>query len=110
MRLGLSWILMLLVLTASAAERRLDFGKAGENRLPAGFRSTVTGKGKPGEWKVLLEDTAPILAPVTSEAPSVSRRAVLAQVAKDPTDDHYPLLIYDEEVFADFKLTTQFKI
>ena len=40
----------------------------------------------------------------------LTRRPVLAQLAKDATDDHYPLLVFEDEMFGDFKLTTQFKI
>jgi hypothetical protein len=30
-------------------------------------------------------------------------------LAQDPTDEHFPLLIYEAEKFGDFKLTTRFK-
>jgi hypothetical protein len=36
--------------------------------------------------------------------------AVLAQTSKDQTDERFPILIYDGEIFQDFKLTTRFKI
>jgi hypothetical protein len=35
---------------------------------------------------------------------------VLAQVAADPTENRFPLLIYYKETFKDFTLTTRFKI
>lgn len=67
------------------------------------------GKGKPGEWKVLLEAVPPKLEPLSPNAPAVSRQAVLAQVAQDPTDEHFPMLIYEGETYGDFHLTTRFK-
>jgi hypothetical protein len=39
----------------------------------------------------------------------VTKRAVLAQLSRDTTDEHYPMLIYEKESFGDFKLTTKFK-
>ncbi len=92
-----------------AAELKFDFGAGREGDMPAGFRSAVTGQGKPGEWKVLLEETAPLLEPLSPGVRSVSRKPVLAQVSQDPTDEHFPLLIYEGETFGDFTLTTRFK-
>lgn len=110
MRRCFQWVLFLLAVPAMAAERKFDFSEFRQNETPPGFRSAVTGKGKPGDWKVILEDVPPLLAPLTPQAPSsVTKHAVLAQLAQDPTDEHFPLLIYDEEKFGDFTLTTRFK-
>jgi hypothetical protein len=106
---GSVW-LMTLALTASAAEKAFDFGEVREGQAPFGFRSTVTGKGKPGEWKVIWDEEAPLLPPISPQAQSVTKKPVLAQVSRDRTDEHYPLFIYDPEIFADFKLSTRFKI
>jgi hypothetical protein len=38
-----------------------------------------------------------------------TKQAVLAQLDRDPTDERFPLLIYEQEVFEDFTLTTRFK-
>lgn len=105
------WALLLISLPAFAAERKIDFGQFPENQTPLGFRSAVTGKGKPGDWKVIMDDVAPLLPPLTSQpTPSHTKQPVLAQLAQDPTDEHFPLLIYDEDTFGDFTLTTRFKI
>jgi hypothetical protein len=105
---GALWAL--LVQAAAGAERTFDFGEAREGQVPPGFRSTVTGQGKPGQWKVLLDDVAPLLPPLNPQAPHVAKQAVLAQVSQDGTDDHYPLLVFDDDVFGDFTLTTSFKL
>ena len=102
------WLLLLPVL-AAAAERQLSFSELHENQAPSGFRSTVTASGMPGEWKIILDDVPPLLAPLSSKAPTVAKRAVLAQLAQDPTDEHFPLLVFEEETFGDFTLTTRFK-
>ena len=94
---------------ATAAEIKFDFSEMPLNQTPPGFRSTVSGQGKPGDWKVILDDVSPLIAPLSTNAPVVTKRAVLAQLSQDPTDEHFPLLIYDKEVFFDFTLTTRFK-
>jgi len=109
MRRKLFWLLAFLALPASAAELKIDFGDFHLDHAPRGFRSTVTGQGKPGDWKIIMDDEPPLLAPLTPEASAVAKKAVLAQLAQDPTDEHFPLLIYDGEIFGDFKLTTRFK-
>lgn len=93
-----------------AAERIFDFDSMPVNQTPPGFRSAVAGGGKPGDWKVILVDVPPVIAPLTTNAPIVTRRAVLAQLAQDPTDEHFPLLISEGDVYSDFTLTTRFKI
>jgi hypothetical protein len=98
---------MLAVLTAATqgGERVIDFSQFILGQPLPGFRSTVSGVGTPGEWKTLLEN-APTNTVSTTNTP---RRAVLAQLAKDPADEHFPLLIYDKESFGDFTLKTRFK-
>ncbi len=95
---------------AAAAERVFDFRTMTENQPPPGLRSTVAGEGRPGDWRVILDEVPPTLAPLTADAPVVTKQAVLAQLAQDPTDEHFPLLIDEGDVFTDFTLTTRFKI
>ncbi len=102
-------LLLLLALPAAAAELTFDFSDVKEGETPAGFRSTVAGKGRPGKWQVVQDEVPPMLAPLTQAAPSVTKRPVLGQFAQDPTDEHFPMLIYQDESFDDFTLTTRFK-
>jgi hypothetical protein len=105
----LCWALVFLTLPAVAAERAFDFADVPAGQAPPGFRSAVMGKGKPGTWQVVLDAVPPLLAPLAPATPDVSRRPVLAQLAQDPTDEHFPMLIYEGDTFGDFKLTTRFK-
>ncbi len=98
-----------LALPAGAAELKFDFSQFPANQAPTGFRSLVAGQGQPGDWKIVPDEVPPVLAPLTDRAPVVAKRAVLAQLAQDPTDEHFPLLVYDGETFTDFTLTTRFK-
>ncbi|HLH56699.1 MAG TPA: family 16 glycoside hydrolase [Verrucomicrobiae bacterium] len=110
MRNGICFAVLFLAQVCTAAERKIDFSELTEGQAPQGFRSTVTGKGKPGDWKVIREDV-PSLMPSLNGQPSSSHSShlVLAQLAQDPADEHFPLLIYDVEKFGDFSLTTRFK-
>jgi hypothetical protein len=100
---------LLPALPAVAAERHFDFSGASLNEPPPGFRSTVAGEGRPGEWKI-IEDEPSAQATPTNVNPSVTvRQQVLAQLSRDATDEHFPLLIFEGETFGDFTLTTRFK-
>ena len=109
MRNKFLWALALLAWPAVAAEHKFDFAQAQENQPPPGFRSVVTGAGQPGDWRVIMDDVPPLLPPLSPKAPAVAKQAVLAQLAQDPTDEHFPLLIYEGEAIDDFTLTTRFK-
>jgi hypothetical protein len=106
-RLSLCWLVACLPLPA--AERAFDLALAKPGEIPRGFRSAVTGLGQPGEWKVIEEELTSSLTPAGAASSVASRRPVLAQVAQDRTDEHFPLLIYEEEVFGDFVFTSRFK-
>jgi hypothetical protein len=117
MRSYLSCCAVILVASvATAAELKFDFSEVKENQTPPGFHSVVTGQGKSGDWKVIMDDVPPMLAPLTTNPPPatiggvITKRPVLAQLSQDPTDEHFPLLVYTNETFGDFTLTTRFKI
>src|SRR5207247_7312416 len=64
---------------------------------------------KPGDWRIVMDEVPSMLKPLTPQAPVTSRRAALAQLAQDPRDEHFPLLIFEGETFGNFTLTTLFK-
>jgi hypothetical protein len=99
-----------LVTSVFGAEIKFDFSDFTAGSSPTNFHSELAGGGQPGEWKVLMDDAPPLLAPLTDKAPVVTKRAVLAQTSRDTTAEHFPLFIYDGGTFKDFKLTTRFKI
>ena len=109
MRTHILWAVTLLTLPLAAAERKFDFSEVREDQTPPGFRSTVTGQGKPGDWRVILDEVPSLLPALTPGAQGVAKKAVLAQLAQDATDEHFPLLIYEGEAIDDFTLTTRFK-
>src|SRR5262245_23186653 len=91
------WISLVSLSThLGAAELEFDLLKH-VNELPPGFRSTLTGTGKPGEWRVIMDEAPSALPPLIPSAPAVARKPVLAQLDRSPTDEHFPLLVYEKE-------------
>jgi len=101
---------LLFCLTASGAEKVLDFGQFKLNEPPEGFRSTVTGRGKPGEWSVVLDRVLSGLPGLPNKGPEYAAQSVLAQLARERIDDHFPLLIFEGETFDNFFLRTRVKM
>ena len=91
-----------------AAERRWDFDNQPTNTTPTNCFNTLAGDGKPGTWKVITDEVP--LAPLTPDAPKTINKNVVAQLASDTTDEHFPLLILGKEKYTDFTLKTRFKI
>jgi hypothetical protein len=109
----LMWLLVVFsgLIPALAGERIIDFSQFPLDKPPAGFVSEISGGGKPADWKVILEPGAPPGTPAqaTNDA-SNAGKAVLAQLSQDATDEHFPMLVLSDETYADFSLTTHFKI
>lgn len=93
-----------------SAEIAFDFGEMPVGQPPPAFRSTVAGSGPPGDWRIILDDAPSALTPLSTNAPVVTKRAVLAQLSQDTTDERFPMLIYEKETFSDFTVSTRFKI
>jgi len=108
LRLLISAWLIIFGVSLRATEIEFDLSKH-VDELPPDFRNTLTGVGKPGEWKVILDEVPPLLPLLTPNAPIATRRAVLAQLDRDPTAEHFPLLIYERETFGDFTMSARFK-
>lgn len=105
----LAWV-SILTIACAGAERQFEFGSFAEGETPSGFKSLLVGSGQPGEWKIVLDEVPPALKPFSTRATLSSKRPVLAQLSKDPTDERFPVFVYDGEIFDDFTLTTRFKI
>ena len=100
-----------LALGASAAQIHFDFNKDSTGQRPPGFASFVTGEGNPADWSVVEESVAPTLAPLLDKArATLAKLPVLSPQSLDTHGDHFPVLLFTNEVFSDFTLTTRFKI
>jgi hypothetical protein len=108
------WRLLSLILLAAAsargAELNFDFTTLREGEVPAGFRSTVTGRGEPGTWRIVMGEVPVLIAPLSDKAPESSRRAVLAQLSSQPEETRAPLFLYTNLSFHDFTFSTRLKV
>ena len=77
--------IVFLIVTASAFMQTttINFDKDKVGESPKGFTTALTGRGKPGVWVVMKDDTAP------------SKGAVLAQTDADATGYRFPVCVYD---------------
>jgi hypothetical protein len=110
MRLTLIFAAALVAMPVCAAEKTFSFEDVPPDQQPSEFRSLVAGRGKLGDWKIVAEEVPPLLAPLTAKATTIASRAVLAQRAREPLAVHFPILVFEEETFGDFKFTTRFKL
>lgn len=92
-------LLCLLALPARGAELILNFGDAGAASTPVGFTNVVAGGGQSGLWLARADDSL-----------GATNNVVLTQTRRNVKDEHFPMCVYQREVFDDFTLTTKFKI
>lgn len=106
---GAGWALI-LAFSALAAERTFDWSTEGEGKLPEGFHSRLTGSGKTGDWKIVRDELPTEFKPFNTNAVSINRFPVVAQVAPSNEDERFPLLMFDEEVYGDLTFTARIKV
>lgn len=95
--------------TLDAAELLLDFATLPPGPPPEVFRPSLTGGGPPPRWAITAVDAPSAFPAITDRARSISQETVLAQLSEDPTDERFPLLIYQPEEFSDFKALLRFR-
>ncbi len=93
MRNLFSGLALVLALSASGAEITFDLVIWPPVRRRLILPAPWPVVGQPGDWKIVLDDVPPLLAPLTAQAPDVAKRAVLAQSSRNPMDEHFPLFI-----------------
>lgn len=108
MLIRLCLLLAVLSFHAGAAQINFNWSTYTLGQAPTNFSSRLSGRGAPGEWKLVTDDVPPLMASINPNAP-VPKRAVLAQLSTDKTDERFPVLVYEGEAFRDFTLKTRFK-
>lgn len=93
----LSGLLSLAMFAAVQAQQVINFDKDVPGKVPAGFTTGLTGKGKPGVWTVMKDPTAP------------SPGNVLAQSDEDATGYRFPVCVYDAFTARDVDVSVKFK-
>jgi hypothetical protein len=101
---------LLLASPAAAAERAFVFADADLNKTPKDFRSVIAGYGKPGDWRVVLDESIPPMISGASTSTSAAPKRVLSQESRSLVDTHFPILVFDPEDYTDFTFSTRFKI
>lgn len=81
----------------SAQVTTIDFNNDKVGQPPAGFSTTLTGKGLPGKWTVMKDEASP------------ERGNVLAQTDADTTDYRFPVCVYDALAAKDVDVSVRFK-
>ena len=101
-------------LLASGAEIKFDFGQFHDGLIPPGFISLVSGPGRPGDWKVMDVAVPPVITPLLTNLPgavaATAKNTVLAGSSTEAAAAHSPILLFTNQIFANFTLTTRFKI
>jgi hypothetical protein len=100
----------LLALPVLGTERSLNFGDYPLDQTPSNFVSAIGGRGKPGNWKVILDDAPSAMPSRNPNVPLMTKRSVLAQTGGDAVNEHFPMLVLNDDTFGDFAFATRFKI
>jgi len=96
---------------ALAAEHKFDLSEMPVGEAPKGFTSTVVGEGKPGQWKVMLDEVPMARVEGRSEKAKMEKKSILAQVSvADMAENHVAMLILGPEAYGDFTFRAQLKI
>ncbi|HLX69219.1 MAG TPA: family 16 glycoside hydrolase [Verrucomicrobiae bacterium] len=100
----------LLALPVFGTERVLNFGDYPLDATPSNFVSTVGGAGKPGSWKIILDDAPSAMPGRGTNSTVLTKQSVLAQLSRTQNGNHFPMLVLNDDSFNDFTFTTRFKI
>lgn len=105
-------VLFSIVLLAKiqAAEILLEPIDSPVNSFPEGFKAHLGGKGKPGDWKVIMDSLPAAMQQISPLASNTNRKKVIGQFSNSLESPRFPMLIHEGERFDDFELTTQVKI
>jgi hypothetical protein len=102
---------LLLAASASlaAAQKVFDLTTAKVGSPPSGWQSTLAGQGAPGDWQVALAAPTQLATAAAPGAATAHQQPVIAQLSTDATDERFPLLIYQGDIYGDFTLRLRFK-
>jgi hypothetical protein len=91
------FVFVFMVMAVAAQAQNFSFDDQEPGEPPKGMACALTGKGRPGSWKVLADETAP-------SAPNV-----LAQTDDDRTSYRFPVCVAAGPSAADLDLSVRFK-
>ncbi len=74
-----------------------NFDSDKQGGIAAGFSNQLTGKGGPGKWEVIKDDTAP------------SSSNVVAQTSQEYSGHHFNMAVNEDGFFSNLELVVKFK-
>ena len=95
-----SFTLLVFLLSGTAVSAQtttFDFNSDKAGEAPSGFSTALTGRGRPGKWAVMKDDSSP------------NQGNVLAQTDSDPTGYRFPVCVYDGLTAKDVDVSVKFK-
>ena len=95
---------------ARGVEYQFDLDNVPEGSLPTNFVSLLGGEGSAPKWQVMDADVPSQFSGFGTNTTLLTPGKVLAQTSDDMTDEHFPMCIYQGDIYRDFKFSTQFKI
>lgn len=103
--------ILLLGWPAVGAELQFSFGDLGADGSLTNFHAELLGGGGPVSWRLLPGEAPSAFTQLADPTKHVAGAgSVLAQTSQDPTDERFPLYIYDGDKFRNFRFGTQFKL
>jgi len=97
MRFAIACVVLLVAGAVAARAQTYGFDSQQAGEPPKGMTCALTGKGRPGDWKILADGTAP------------SPAQVLAQTDDDATSYRFPVCVVDGVTAVDLDLSVRFK-
>ena len=97
MRLVVASVVLLMAGAVAARAQTYGFDGQKASEPPKGMTCALTGKGRPGTWKTLADQTAP------------SPPNVLAQTDEDGTSYRFPVCVVDAVTAVDLDFSVRFK-
>ena len=99
---AVGWLILALSISvptgwAASDQVVVDFENMAAGAAPDGFTTGLTGEGKPVQWIVVEDDSAP------------SGTRALAETSGDATSYRFPLAIYDDVVAKEVDVSVRFK-
>jgi hypothetical protein len=93
----------------TAAQKTFDLTAEKPGSPPSGWQSSLAGQGSAGDWQVILTAPTQLATGAAPGAATGPQQAVIAQLSTDDTDERFPLLVYQGDVYGDFTLKLRFK-
>lgn len=98
-------IILVSLVSVTAAERPFDLQKMKLGRLPANYISGSHGTGKSSLWEI-----TEIEVPSSLNPNIFVKKHVLAHVGKIQDSDNYPVLFHKDKEFEEIKVTARLRI